>query len=78
MKEFNANYVYIPIFLIAIAISFLKESNPSLAGPLTTMGIILFTILWGFLAFINRGSKQKMLLAIAAYVLFMGYYLLTK
>lgn len=76
-KEFNQNYVSIPILLIAVTILSLK-GNTSYDEQLTVAGIILFTIFWGFMIFFNRDSKRKVLLAIAGYVVLMGTYFLNR
>ena len=76
-KELYENYVSIPVLLIAVTILTLKETT-SFDEQLTVAGIILFTIFYGFMIFIHRDSKRKVLIAAAGYVVLMGIYFFNK
>ncbi len=77
MKKLNQNYVFIPIFLLAIIILSLKGTT-SFDKELTVIGMILFTVFWIFILLFNRSSKRKMLLAITGYVVLMGIYFINR
>ena len=71
-KQNKYNHVAIPIVIISIIIIFLQNT---FSYDLSIVGIVLFTILYGYIIFKNRERKYAIILLIATYLFFIGTYL---
>ena len=67
----KSDYVFVTFTILAMIIIAMKEIT-SFDEHLTMTGRVLFSLCYGYILFLNRQSKSRMLLIVLCYLVFMA------